>query len=182
MPHGRENRLQLGRFAGPQKGAVDLMDNAIALPTTPQLPQPGHQMFCKKRPHVTVGPSERRLPFLREHDCEHPGCHRLVVDTLDIRGLIQVDLPEDTMAGMLERAEVMLAVRVVVWREFVERPYTLQHRNSHVVRQCRNTRGHIDPSTSERPSESIIQLADEIDAHRRRGTWFPRFSSCRARG
>ena len=38
--------------------AVDLMDNAVALPTTPQRhqPKPIRALFCKKRPHVAVGP------------------------------------------------------------------------------------------------------------------------------
>ena len=40
-----------------QEVAVDLMDNAVALPTTPQRINYNHQaLFTKKRPHVTVGP------------------------------------------------------------------------------------------------------------------------------
>jgi hypothetical protein len=57
MVTAARTRCYAERAARHEKEAVDLMDNAGALTTTPQSINQNHQaLFEKKRPHVAVGP------------------------------------------------------------------------------------------------------------------------------
>src|SRR5438067_5170083 len=102
------------------------MDNAAALPTTPQLINNQKALFVRRGP-THGGAGERRLPFLCQHDCQHASCRALPISALDFWFLIQVDFPKDLSAGDIEATEIVLAVRVVVRREVGEYPDTAAH-------------------------------------------------------
>ena len=81
------------------------------------------------------------LVFGREHDRQHAqGLRRVarvfaphVPASAEAGPVVIVDLPENLVSAMLERAEVVLAVRVVVRREAVECLHFFTNRAAVVV-------------------------------------------------
>src|SRR5947207_8965294 len=75
----------------------------------------------KKAPHCDCGARLRYAcsVFFSQHDRQNARDDRFSICVLDIRLLIQVDLPEERVFLESELPEVMLAVRVVALGELV---------------------------------------------------------------
>jgi hypothetical protein len=88
----------------------------------------------------------------------------------------QVDLPEDGSAVMIETAEVVLAVRIVVRVERLEGTDAFGNRGLHVRRQSMDAARNDDLSAGERSPERVVEFrnghrsemvrADKVDLSR----------------
>src|SRR6516162_4262944 len=64
--------------------------------------------------------SRRRSVLLRKHDRKDTRRHRLVrwIGRVGLKlAIVAINLPEDRLAGVLEAAEVVLAIRIVIRRK-----------------------------------------------------------------
>ena len=71
--------------------------------------------------------------FVRQHDGQDPRDFPGIdwLSRTDERtGVVTVDLPKDALAGMFDAAEIMLAVRVVLLGEGVERANLFEDRGT----------------------------------------------------
>jgi DNA-binding response OmpR family regulator len=73
-----------------------------------------------------------------------------------------VDHPKELAAVDLEAAEVVLALRVVIGRERVERPHSLEHLVSHLVGHSRDAGGRHHLAADERSPEGVVEIADAL--------------------
>ena len=102
--------------------------------------------------------------FLRQHDRHDTRGHVLVGRVgravVEIT-IVAIDLPEDRLAGILEAAEIVLAMRVVVrckGDEAMNAPHDL---DLLLRRHGGNARGDVDaPVSGEGSPERIVQLAN----------------------
>ena len=102
--------------------------------------------------------------FLRQHDRQDTRGHVLVRRVgravVEIT-IVAIDLPEDRLAGILEAAEIVLAVRVVVRREGDEAMNAPHDLDLLLRRHGGNARGDVDaPVSGEGSPERIVQLAN----------------------
>ena len=79
--------------------------------------------------------------FVRQHDGQDardfPGIDWLS-RTDERTGVVTVDLPKDALAGMFDAAEIMLAVRVVLPGEGVERADLFEDRGTVFAAEAKN--------------------------------------------
>src|SRR5882672_2258807 len=89
-------------------------------------------------PTLASRAQRRRSILLGEEDCQDTiGLRRIIrIGRVElVVEIVQVDLPEDLLAAMIEAAEVVLAVRIVVRIELVEGTHARSDRGPHVRRQ-----------------------------------------------
>src|SRR5208283_1658383 len=79
---------------------------------------------------------------------------------LDLRRLIQVDLPEAADAGFVHRAEVVLAVRIVIVAEGLEGADLRQQRAALIARHGFDAGGDHDHAADEGAAEGVVEGAD----------------------
>lgn len=84
-----------------------------------------------------------------------------------------VELPKELATIDLEPTEVVLAVRVIIASERVERADTLENLGSHFLGHGRYTRGRHHLAADERLSEGIVEVARALGGHRRPEPWPP---------
>ena len=82
---------------------------------------------------------------------------------LDLRRLIQVDLPEAADAAFVDRAEVVLAMRIVVVGEGVGGADLRQQRATLIDRHGFDARGDHDGAADEGAAEGVVEGADAFD-------------------
>jgi hypothetical protein len=130
-------------------------------------------------PTLACWAKSRRLVFLRKQDCEDALCHgrisRIGRAPFELR-VVAVDLPEDRLAGVLEAAEVVLAIGIISRFEFLEGTHALGNRGLRIVRQSADARRNEDLLASERSPECVVLFrnghksemvkADKVDLSR----------------
>src|SRR5208283_595700 len=79
---------------------------------------------------------------------------------LDLRRLIQVDLPEAADAGFVHRAEVVLAVRIVIVAEGLEGADLRQQRAALIARHGFDAGSDHDHAADEGAAEGVVEGAD----------------------
>jgi hypothetical protein len=79
---------------------------------------------------------------------------------LDLRRLIQVDLPEAADAAFVDRTEVVFAVGIVVVGENVEGAHLLEERATLIDRQGLDAGGDNDHAADESAAEGVVEGAD----------------------
>ena len=130
-------------------------------------------------PTLASRAQRRRSILLGKEDGQHAiGLRR--IDRIGrvelVVAVVQVDLPEDRSAVMIEAAEVMLAVRIVVRVERLEGTHALGNRGLHVARQSMDAARHDDLAAGERSPERVVEFrnghrsemvrADKVDPSR----------------
>src|ERR1700722_18389537 len=89
-----------------------------------------------------------------------------------------IDFPKELATVDLEVPEIVLAMRVVVGIECLERLYPVEDLSSQFVSQGRDASGHHDLAASKRLPEGIVEIADALGSHRRLAPWTP-LGGCR---
>jgi hypothetical protein len=70
--------------------------------------------------------------------------------------VVAVDLPEDRLAGVLEAAEVVLAMRIVSLFKFLEGTHALGNRGLRIQRQRTDAARNEDLPADERSPECVV--------------------------
>jgi hypothetical protein len=108
--------------------------------------------------------SRRRSVLLREKDSENARRHRLVrgIERTGLKlPIVIIDFPEDLLAVVLEAAEVVLAMRIVLWREGREVTNAPHNVDLILHRQGSDPGGDIDTTVAGSDcSQRIIEPAD----------------------
>jgi hypothetical protein len=130
-------------------------------------------------PTLASWAKSRRLVFLREQDRENAPRHgrisRIGRAPFELR-VVAVDLPEDRLAGVLEAAEVVLAIGIISLFEFLEGTHALGNRGLRILRQSTDAARNEDLPADERSPEGVVLFrnghksemvkADKVDLSR----------------
>src|SRR5271166_17876 len=112
------------------------------------------------------GPKSGELVLVGQHDREdagrNVGIRRIWRHQLHFT-VVVIDLPEATDVAVLDHAEVMLAVRVVVFGEGVEPLYSREDRFPLRRGQCFDASGDDDGSAYKSSTEGIVEMTDSRD-------------------
>src|SRR5271166_814202 len=115
------------------------------------------------------GPKSGELVLVGQHDREDAG-RNLGIRRIGRHQLhftvVVVDLPEATDVAVLDHAEVVLAVWVVVFGEGVERPHFREDRFPLRRGQCFDASGDDDGSAYKSSTEGIVEMTDSRDGIR----------------
>src|ERR1700675_941313 len=97
-----------------------------------------------------------RSVFLRKQDREDASRHSRIKRAPFELHVVAVDLPEDCLSGVLEAAEVVLAMGIVSLFKFLEGTHALGNRGLRIERQNTDTARKEDLPTDEGSPECVI--------------------------
>lgn len=110
-------------------------------------------------PTLASWAKSRRSVFLRKQDREDASGHvrisRIGRAAFELR-VVAVDLPEDRLAGALEAAEVVFAMRITLLVELLEGTNALGNRGLRILRQSADAARNEDLPASERSPEGVV--------------------------